>query len=345
MRSALTIVAVVAGYSLLETILLFSVILHTSYAFGYPGFVAWSQIPLIPGVGALISWAMNGSHRWLFRTLRILLGGLLAIPTVLVSVFVIAAAIWPLAWFYDLSRALFALLLSIELCALLLGLLFLVRKSGVWGARAEAERWLAERQEVDPRDRYWRNRAARIAVCIPSLIVLPIFLFLPETLGLISEFNVPHVADLAGWRVKIPWTWSVQYQRVFASDGRSWVVGVAGKGIGRGVSPLRWDSMTGWTFGTKAYEGSNEYVYGLPGKRIVLDRRAFKIGNEEITCTDFRPFYDNWPNANRYALIAHIDCSGPGRFYASMDGGRDQVALFYDILNNITPAPIRVLPE
>jgi hypothetical protein len=289
---------------------------------------------------------MNGSHRWVRRTVRILLGGVLAVPVALIFMLIVFTALWSLGWCYDVSRILFAVMLPVELCVFVLALRFLVRRFAKWGTNAEAERWLSERQtRANFRERLWRNRAVKFAVCIPAVIVLPIFLFLPETLGLVSHINQPYVADLSGYRVRTPWTWIVGGYRVDTSNGRSWVAGMAGSGIGRGVNPLRWDSVTGWTFGTKSYDGSDENVlrYILPKKYRVVDQRVFKIGSQQVTCIDYQPMYDDWPTSTRYQMIAHITCFGPGRFYASMDGGRREVGAFYEVLGSITTGPSRVL--
>lgn len=346
LRSALIIVAVVAVSCLLETALLFSALLHPWYGSGnYPPFVALSQLLLIPAIAALISWAMNGSHRLAVRTVRILLGGVLAVPAAVILMLIIFSALWALGWCYEMNRILFVVILAVELCVLVLVSRLFVQISSKWGINAEAERWLFERQtRAALHKRASRNRAVKAAVCIPVLTVLLIFLFLPETLGLVSHVSQPRVAELSGYLLKIPWTWAVNDYRVKLPDGRSWVAGMAGRGIARGTNPWRWDSMSGWTFGTKSYDGSDEDVtsYALPKKYKVVEQRVFTIGNEQIVCIDYQPLYD-WPTPDWYQMIAHVSCSGPGRLSASLDGSRTQVRIFYNILTGVAPAPVRVL--
>jgi len=344
MNRPAAIILSVAGYSLAETILLLSLIAPNQYysPLAWQGSIAFGQLILIPGMAAVMSWAINGSHLWLQRTSRILLGGLLAIPVAVAFMLGLFLLLLPLAWSYDVSRVFFAILLPIEIFALAYGSLFLIRKSGRWGVRAEADKWLSERQNnTNPRDRS-RRRAVKFAVCIPLLIVLPIFLFLPETLGLVSHVQRSQLGNLSGYRLTLPLTWMVQYQSVDRSGGRSFVSGIAGRGIARGVNPFRWDSLSSWTFGTEAYSPSEgDAPRFLPKEYKVIRQRNFSIGNEQITCIDYTPSYDYWPNPDPDPAIAHVNCSGPGRFYARIEGDRADLAGFYEILSNMTPDPGR----
>lgn len=337
-KSALIIVAAVAGCSLLEIALLFSMIAppRGQNPATYQLIACGGAIALLPGTAALISWAINGSYRWVLRSIRIFLGALLTIPT---AFFIVACLIALAVWSYGVSRLLFGVLLPIELCAVLLGLLFLVGKSGAWGAKVEAERWLAERQsQTESRERPWRNRAAKFAVCIPGLIVLPIFLFLPETLGFMWHLLRSQSDNLHGYRISIPTTWMAVY-RVDSADGSAYFGGLAGRGIGRGANPISGDSLSSWTFGTESYSQSDkaEHRY-LPRDYIAAGGRILKIGNERVTCTEYRYSHaydaiDLVPDSR----LVHVSCSGPGRLYASMYGGRDQLPAFYQVLSAVSP--------
>lgn len=339
-KNAFAIVAAVAGYSLLETALLFSLISpRAAYSpTGFQMLVAFAQILLIPGMAAVISWAMNGSHRWTSRTFRILLGGVLTIPAALVFLLIMVAVLLPLVWSYDVSRTLFAVLFLAETAALVFALLFLVRKSGRWGVAREAERWLAERQaRANPHERTWRNRAVKFAVGIPVLSVLPIFLFLPETMGLMSHLLRPQVSHLPGYKVRIPLTWMAT-DHWDSPDGSSLTTGIAGQGIARGRNPARARSISNWSFGTGPYNQSDTNpLRDIPGDYKIISQRLLKIGNEEVTCTDYH--YTSPYDASEFPLhsTARVSCAGRGRLHASMFGNRDELPAFYEVLSGITP--------
>jgi hypothetical protein len=145
-KKAFLTVAAVVGYSLVETGLLLSTFgSHQGYYYPttYQSTLYFGQLLLIPGLGALLSRIMYGPHRWRTRTLPILLAGILALPF---GITALAIVIVPLAWAFDTSRTLFYLLLPVSLVGAVFGLFVAKQKSEKWGVRAEAARWLAERQ-------------------------------------------------------------------------------------------------------------------------------------------------------------------------------------------------------
>ena len=340
MKKALLIVAAVAGYSLIEAALLLSITV-TSPLDRFPSLhqrvVALGQLLLLPGLAALMSRIMFGPFQSLRRTLTILLAGPLSIVAVPPTLLLLVLAIYPLYWADGISRILFVVLLPVVVGVVLAAFVGLVRLSGKWSVKAEASRWLAERQSgASARDRAWRSRSIRFAVCIPLLTTLPIFLFLPETWGLASHVRWPRCGVLAGYRVGVPQTWYIFYHQDEQADGRSYVDGVAGRGVALGGNPFRYGSLSWWSIGTSGKERT-DYDWWPPKPGDIFGQRMVKIGSGTLTCVDYLPSYRGWmPPRSQAETIAHIDCSGVGRLHASFDGPRYQLDAFYRMLAGIT---------
>jgi hypothetical protein len=347
MKKAFLIVAAVAGYSLLETCLLLSLIVPSdSYTEGwyspakYQIVVVWAQILLIPGMAALLSRIVYGRHGWIRRTVTILLAGSLGVPIAVLSFFIpMALLVAVLFWASGVSWILFCFLVPVVAGLVVMGFLFLVRKSGKRSAEAEAHRWLAERNAgISKSARAWRTRGVRIAVFIPLLTVLPIFLFLPETWGLLSHLGHPQSGHLSGYRVAVPAVWIVLYQDDRQADGRSWAHGIAGRGIGFGVNPLRYDSFSSWSVGTDPFNPSEATNYDpKPKDAEIISRGDLTIGSESMNCIDYWPSYDWGPPRSEAVMIAHVACSNAGRLRARFDGDRSQLPTFYRMLSTVQP--------
>lgn len=341
MKRAWLIIAAVGTYSLLETVLLLTLDFPYGGQIGhfpsiYQGVVGFGQLLLIPGMAAFVSGISYGRHRLMSRTLKMLLWGVLAIP---VSLICVAASVLLLGWSYEASHALFYCLLPLVLVGLVWLPVFVVRKSGRADVEAEAARWLAERMAGSTVEaRRSRNRAVRFAVCIPIMFVMCVFLFLPETLGLLSH-GLQRTTHLSAYKVRVPMTWIVQYD--YRSDGQAGVSGLAGMGIFRGGDPLRYDYLSAWSIGAEPL-GNTSHDEKLDDSRI-LDRHTLKVAGETITCVDYRPPYSYWPydSYSPYggdgSSFCHVKCSSSGRLWASFDGRRDQLATFYSMLETVTP--------
>lgn len=124
------------------------------------------------------------------------------------------------------------------------------------------------------------------------------------------------------------------------SEGGSWVSGLAGRGIGRGNNPFRYDSLSSWQVGTKSVSQSEmaDYHVGRPKESDILNRRTVTMGNESLECIDYWPPYAWSPARSEATTIAHVNCSGSGSLHASFDGLRIQLPTFYGMLSGITPA-------
>ncbi len=336
-KRALLIVAAVAGYSFVETAVLLSVIApreSVSTSVTGAALVGWSQFLLIPAMGVLFSRVIYGSRKLGRRALIALLIGPLVFCLFL-SPFAAIALIFD--WTFIVSRIILAVVTAVLFVAMAAALRWCLRRSRQWNAEAEAERWLAERQSR-PSERKWRSRSICFALCMPFTIVLLIFLFVPETWGLISHIAYPHADDLPGYRVKIPVRWIILSGTGEQSNGSSRVSGIAGKGIGLGGNPLRHDSLLAWQIGTKSFDRSEgtDYDRWLHREGDILSRSVIVVGNESLVCLDYWPSYDGGPPRSVAATIANVTCGGSTRLVASFYGKRNQLPAFYRMLSEIT---------
>src|SRR5437899_226188 len=96
------------------------------------------------------------------------------------------------------------------------------------------------------------NRGIRVVLWIPVRPVLPVFLFLPEIWGIYSHLSQPRSGNLAGYRVPIPSSWIVLDRDHQKANGKSWVTGMTGRGIGFGPKPyLQEDWLSSWEIRTE----------------------------------------------------------------------------------------------
>lgn len=194
--------------------------------------------------------------------------------------------------------------------------------------RAEAEKWLGER--ASPPVHPWRRRLGHGVLWIPSGVVLTIFLFFPETAGLVSHLFCGRSVHLNQYRLKTPLTWIVAR----CNSSSAWVI--AGKGIARvGLRPY-------W----RGEEPISEMVFyvtfpSAPNDEFlahakVLSQQTLRLGQETLTCRDIvlnadRPLI---PVDPRWALIL---CSSAGNdFHTNFEGQRSEASAFYDALHSVT---------
>ncbi len=290
---------------------------------------------------------MYGPYEWVRRTLTILLAGSLGVPiAVLAGVIGIGVPLAALLWAGYTSKVLFAFLLPVVMGGMLFGFCFAVRRSGKWTVRAETARWLAERQTgVGFHERRWRNRGIRVASGIPLTVVLVVFLFLPESWGVVSWLTRPRLHSLSGYQVSLPASWIILNYGNQPENGWSSITGLAGGGIGRGVAPyLRWaPPFSSWDIETDSAPSKGSFArWRMPSDDEVTGRRSFMIGADSITCLDYWPSYLSTGPYQRTQQfddlsVAYIQCSDGRRFHAGFFGIRGQVAEFHDMLAGTAP--------
>jgi hypothetical protein len=331
-KRALLIVAAIAGYSLLETAILMSTIVPRDLLTStgrYGSVVALCQLLIIPGLALLFSRIIYGQRKLVRRAFVGLLIGPLAL-------YVFTAPFGALATVpnskFRRSEILWGMILFV-LIATAFG--WCVRRLRRWNVEAEAERWLAARQS-QPSERRWHTRGIRAAVCIPAATVLVVFLFFPETSGLISHLASRHLGDLSGYHVSVPMNWIVQY-RFELPNGRSVVAGFSEPGMALGGNPFRYRSFSHWGVYTVSFSKPDPWddARWLPKDEYVIGRREVALGREHLQCVDYRSGSQNPGGDADTGAVAHIYCSGSMRLRADFDGPRAQLPKFYRVLSEI----------
>jgi hypothetical protein len=238
-RRTLLVIVMVGGYCFLETTFLLSdLLLNDIYPGSYSLFalLGFGQFLILPGTAALYSRLIYGRQGWARRALILFLAGTVGVP-VMVVIFVLPVGL--LAWVADFNVALGFMLLPLVVAAMGWALIFLIRKTGERTVPVEVCRWTAERQAgIDARERRWRSRGIGWSLWIPSLMVLAVFLFLPEIWGVLTRIRHPHAGQLPGYRISIPATWVILSRNADSATGRSSVMGLAGRGMRLGAMPF-----------------------------------------------------------------------------------------------------------
>jgi len=339
------IIGAVAGYSLLETALLLMYLLPEGppFSWSWHGTLIFAQFLVIPGMAALFSLILYGRHEWkrrmAFRFIAVA-GFVLLLCLIVVPLDLLARTLEERS--IDLGGSkLFetvSLLWSIVILLTVPILLFLInRRATKRGVELESSRWLAEREAgLSADQRRSRNRAICRSLWIPSLLVVLIFLFLPEVWGLLTHAGQPRAGKLTGYEVTVPPTWIILYSGSSSPGGWSAVSGIAGRGIGLGVKQyLNFGDppISNWGVGVA---GSDEARRKLSHRGEPTARRDFQVGKAKLTCFEYRPLWGRPMRVDDGPLVL-IECSSPDRLQATFVGEKIHVAAFYGMLASMTP--------
>jgi hypothetical protein len=332
-------VLVVTVYSLCETLLLLLSITPQYPYFDprlYQWMIWWGQLLVIPGLAALFSRWLYGHARSGLRALTIVVVSGATVMVVIVlafSEYLMSSSPLP----ESVALGISVLVFFAALCGIGIGLFFYFRNVVRRTFRIESRRWLAERQSgTDPSAIRWRNRCIRCALCIPSAVVLLVFLFLPEAWGMLSHVRNPRAGVLGGYRIPIPNTWIVLYHGEAAEQGEDYVRGLAGRGMGIDLqSYLAGDlPLSTWTIGIARPSRSHDSTYTrwTPNDSEIIGHRVFTIGDENVTCLEYWPAYLERPAHVEDSKRAFVECSGSQRLAASFVGKRTHMSAFYRML-------------
>jgi hypothetical protein len=333
-KKALIILAIVGGYSVAETALLFGTLVPTyddSISNVRQLVMLWIQLLTIPGLAAIFSRLTYGRHHWGRRALAILALGALSPPVLLLA---LAAVVYPLSGAYLISPLLLIVVLPGVTAATFFGLRLLVRFGGNRSIRLEAARWLAERQSgSSSRERRWRERGIRWASWIPSLTVLAVLLFLPETWGLASHLVHPRAVIVHGYKIPVPLTWVTLYAFDHGSSGTS-IGGIAGRALGFGVTPYLHANfpLSRWSVRTQPWWESDSEIRRRK-QRQQIAQRVLPLSGEYLRCVEYRPPDIGSVDAS---ALSFIECTGP--IYADFVGEKVHVAPFYRMLEGMKRA-------
>lgn len=344
MKRTFAMIGVVAAYSLLEAGLLLNMLVVQGYSNSISCLTAAVSLQLlvIPGLAVAVSRILYGPQNWRRRALVIFGLGSLGVPVLillLVAVGILLEWVSSITWASTGSIVLFAVFLVMVGTGITTVLVLVIKKGAARSVRLETARWLDERRSaIDPLQRTWRRRAIRLAPWVPVMTVLFVFLFLPEIWGILSHLSQPQARNLCGYRVPIPVTWIVLGHDNQQADGQSSVMGLTSRGMGFDPTPyLHADfPLSTWAIGTEPYrEGYEPPTHSwMRGDDTITGQRGFTVGTNRLTCMEYSPSYMRRPPHVPSSLS--IDCSGSIRLYARFVGRRDQVPIFYGMLEGVT---------
>lgn len=324
----------VAGYALFETLLLLTYpLMYGTYPSVWGPIIVFAQFLTIPGMAVLFSQMLYGRYHWKRRAAiyfvtapgLLLLSLLVALPLALV----------------EKSSALFSAALYLCRIAILITvpilLFFISRESRRRSVALESSRWLAERQAgISARELRWRERGIRWSLWIPSVVVLTVFLFLPEVWGFLTHVQRPRAGQLPGYEVTIPPTWIIVSQYTNSLTGASGLGGIAVRGMALGFKRyLHPGDLPTSSWGVEIAELDEPKHWSLT-RGPALARRDFPIGKATLTCLEYRPSWSRPTRADAEPL-ALIECAGSERLHASFLGERIHVPAFYGMLAGMTP--------
>lgn len=321
--------AVVAAYSLLETVLLLTYLRFDFETEKYKLYAifGFSLYCTLPFGAALFSRLLSGRNHWVRRALAIVIMGAIGPPVFLVLLFLpvlLATSAFP-----DQDGVLlFSFLAGISVVTGTL--IWIFKKTRLRRLQLEAERWLAQRRSgIDPPVRRLHNRSIGWALSIPSLVVLLTFLFFPELWGCVTHLNRRGIGHLIGFEVPVPATWIIVSRYHNAAEGYSTIAGLVGRGMGRGglgiPVPLHLAYWRVWT--ESSAPPSPTHGYRLIGQRV------FVVGGARLTCLEYSAGSDQ--TASFWKAWNDIECSSLDGLNAHFLGDRGNVADFYGMLNQM----------
>ena len=173
------------------------------------------------------------------------------------------------------------------------------------------------------------------------MMVLLLFLFLPEAWGTLSHLSQPQSGHLGGYRIPIPTSWIILGYYDQAENDVSGVTGLAGRGLGMGgASYLHGLPFSAWDVKVERHTQSDETQppRWTPRKDELIDRRDLTIGGASVTCFDYWPSYLDRAAHLQPTSEAYVHCFGTGGFSATLIGRKDKIPAFYRMLEGITQA-------
>ncbi len=192
-----------------------------------------------------------------------------------------------------------------------------------------AEEWLAIRLATPiPRTNAWPRQVRRNVLWIPSLIALAIFLFEPETAGIVSHLFYGRSVTLDHHRFQLPLTTWITY------SGGNGVVAILVSGIAR-VGPISY-----WQKGPPISlfdiylinDPIDDNSRGHSDSEKIVSHRTMPFGKETLTCRDIVPsryLRSSLPNVD----IADISCLASTNDFVMYFGARRvDASKFYEIL-------------
>ncbi len=201
----------------------------------------------------------------------------------------------------------------------------------------EAKRWLSERSRRTPQQRAKIVRRKQIGIWIPAVLVMTVFLFLPEFFAVVTHVFRRGPAKLIGYEIAFPATWIPTGE--VTDDTQTWAFASALDCRG----PLR--SRTGpyWflnlrTSGVGVVTWSSESAARRHNAlrrntNTPLSTRSVLLAGDPAICREYPHDYTDWaPTRN----LRRIECStSDERLFVSFDGDKADLPGFYRNLERI----------
>jgi hypothetical protein len=203
---------------------------------------------------------------------------------------------------------------------------FRYRRRGLW-IKEEAERWLANRSEKSTAPaRGWSLKARCRLLWIPSVLALLVFLFLPETMGIVSHLFSGRTFKLNTHRLRPPLT------SFISSRQDLYLSALIGRGIARvGPQPYWRKEPPFSSLFFYAIHDQLRYDQFLTHDKVSLER-TLPFGDEMLTC------WHVFPRAGHMeSRFVDIRClASQNDITASFYGLDEDKAMFYEVLKNAT---------
>ena len=195
---------------------------------------------------------------------------------------------------------------------------------------SEAEAYLSSRTTQSIQALRQSGKLERRALWGPTGLVLVLFVFFPETFGLISHLFYGRLAQLGPYRVETPLTWTIFDER------DSGVFLLPGKGIARvGLGPYRRREELGSASFAFIPESERSNADWYLKYRKPLSEQRLSLGKRTFICWNFVPWYEASTVETRASFV-DVACRTEDRdFSATFSGERGEVATFYHVLETI----------
>ncbi len=201
----------------------------------------------------------------------------------------------------------------------------------------EAKRWLVERSRQSPQQRARLVRRKQIEIWIPAVLVLAVFLFLPEFFAVVTHVFRRGPAKLIGYEIAFPATWIPTGE--VTDDTQTWASASAVDCRG----PLRSGIRRYWFLDLRASavvvitwsseSDARRHNALRRNTNTPLSSRSVLLGGDPAICREYPHDYTDWaPTRN----LRRIECStSDERLFVSFNGDKADVTEFYRNLERI----------
>ena len=331
-----------AAYSLLEAGLLLGILrpnfLIEGYQSKYYMVVSFGQLLLIPGLAALFSRLIYGPSGWGRQALKIVCGvavGVVVSILVIVGFALLLDSIGNANFGFGTGSGVSSTISTLLFLAFVAGIVWLLwsgfNRSAKKSIELESARWLAERRAgVSATQRQWRNRGIRWASCVPCVIVLLVFFFLPESEYVVATLNHPKPVQMGNYKLRVPSSWLVLTMWRDDGDGQAGASGLIGLQMQHDLGTYIHGhlALSEWRMELRPVQ--SHYGGSWWDAKTPVARRVIAVDSDSVVYFEYnQPYY-------RHPSGIAVECSGPRGLHASLSGEMRHIAEFYRTIGEIT---------